>query len=375
MNENNERRSATVYPVSPAIGEAELKEIGDLEVIVLAPGIVVLKNAFQMDENLVLDYIDSESEAAHRNRWTWSVGDDGEKYAINEDGFKYTEQDVPYTPIRILAPVNPSTKKEVKDFFIYLEDQIYKSLLKYIDHYPLMLGSIWWKTRGHILRYTQGGILGCHADNDTNYKVSKGVRYMPRGMMASRQTCGALVYFNDCVESEQELNGKNFMGGHLNFVHLGVSYVPKRGDIIFFPTNYLAAHQVEKMGDGTRYTYLTFFGQGASEAQTNILISEADESFEWCPPVWMDNIYDDYELYCRSDFSMYSNVNIEKSGVQLGWNPIYQVRSVVQYAETSNLEVIEKLNDNPEANNGGQMMGKACDGQPEVNIQYVNKVS
>jgi hypothetical protein len=375
MNEGDQRRSKTAYPVSPAIGEDELKEIGSLEAVVLAPGIVVLKNAFQMDENLVLDYIDSESEAAHRNRWTWVTGDDGERYGINEDGFKYEEKDVPCTPIRILAPVNPNSTEQIKDFFIYLEDQIYKSLLKYIDHYPLMLGSIWWKTRGHILRYGDGGVLGCHADNDTNYKVSKGIRYMPRGMMASRQTCGALVYFNDCVESEEELNGKNFMGGHLNFVHLGVSYVPKKGDIIFFPTNYLAAHEVGKMGDGVRYTYLTFFGQGSSEPATNILISEADESFEWCPPVWMDNIYDDYELYCRSPFSMYSNLNIEKSGVQMGWNPIYQVRSVVQYAETSNVESIEKSNDKQDASSNEQMIGKACDGQPEVNIQYVNKVS
>ena len=154
-----------------------------------------------------------------------------------------------------------------------------------------------------------------------------------------------------------------------------IEYVYKKGDIIFFPTHYLAAHEVGKMGDGVRYTYLTFFGQGSSEPATNILISEADESFEWCPPVWMDNIYDDYELYCRSPFSMYSNLNIEKSGVQMGWNPIYQVRSVVQYAETSNVESIEKSNDKQEASGNEQMTGKACDGQPEVNIQYVNKIS
>jgi hypothetical protein len=71
---------------------------------------------------------------------------------------------------------------------------------------------------------------------------------------------------------------------------------------------------------------------------------------------------------------MYSSVNIEKSGVQMGWNPIYQVRSVVQYAETSNVESIEKSNDQSDANNNGQITGKACDGQPEVNIQYVNKI-
>jgi hypothetical protein len=72
---------------------------------------------------------------------------------------------------------------------------------------------------------------------------------------------------------------------------------------------------------------------------------------------------------------MYNERNAEKSGVEMGWNPIYQVRSVVQYAETSNVESIEKSNDKPDASNNEQMMGKACDGQPEVNIQYVNRIS
>lgn len=330
------------YPVSPDFDQNILAEIGAIESEELAPGIVVFRNAFEVDQNLILSYIDSHAEEAHKNRWTYIIGEDGIEYGINEDGFRYKIEDIPGTPVRLLHPVNNKTPEDVKNFFIYLEEQIYKSLIKYIDYYPLMLGCIWWKTRGHILRYGDGGRLGTHADNDTNYKVTKGVRYMPRGMVASRQTCGALIYLNDYVETEEELNGKNFTGGILRFVHLGVNYKPKRGDIIFFPTNYVASHDVEQMGKGVRYSYLTFFGQGADDIPANIRIKEPKDSKEWCPPVWLNNIHDDYEMYCKSEYSRYSEENMQKLGLDPGWNPIYQGRSVAQYNTTHDaLEVTE----------------------------------
>jgi hypothetical protein len=330
--DKSERLNDTAYPVSPKITEKEVKEIGNLKVEVLAPGVIVVKNAFKIDQEKILNHIDSRAEEAHKDRWTWIVAEDGQKYGINEDGFRYRPEDVPNAPVRLLDPVNPKTEKDIKDFFIYLEEQIYKSLIKYIDHYPLMIGSIWWKTRGHILRYGDGGILGCHADNDTNYKVTNGVRYMPKGMVASRQTCGALVYLNDCVDSQEDLNGKNFTGGHLRFVHLNISYKPQKGDVIFFPTNYVAAHDVEKMGGGVRYSYLTFFGQGASDIDSNIVITEPSESFEWCPPVWFNEIYDDYEIYCKSEHSLWSNP--KDNNLEMGWNPVYQGRNVAQYSKS-----------------------------------------
>jgi hypothetical protein len=330
--EKGKKISDTAYPVSPKITDVEIKEIADLEIEILGPGIMVARNAFDPRQDLILPHIDSRAEAAHANRWTWIEDEDGNKFGINEDGFRYRPEDVPNTPVRILDPVNSETESNIKDYFVYLEEQIYKALIKYIDQYPLMVGSIWWKTRGHVLRYGDGGILGCHADNDTNYKVTKGVRYMPRGMVASRQTCGALLYLNDCVSSEEELDGKNFTGGNLAFVHLGISYEPKKGDIIFFPTNYVAAHQVSKMGKGVRYSYLTFFGQGASDLTANVVISEPDQSFEWCPPVWFNDIYDDYEKYCKSEYSIWENA--EKNNVELGWNPVYQGREVAQYNTT-----------------------------------------
>ena len=319
------------YPVSPDFNEDIIKEIGEIESEELAPGVVVFRNAFKMDNDFILDHIDQNAEEAHKTRWKYITGEDGVEYGINEDGFRYKLHEIPGAPVRLLAPVNGKTEQAVKEFFIYIEEQIYKCLIKYIDYYPLSLGSIWWKTRGHILRYGDGGILGTHSDNDTNYKVTKGVRYMPRGMVASRQTCGALIYLNDCVDTEEELNGRNFTGGALRFVYLGVKYKPKKGDIIFFQTDYVASHDVERMGKGVRYSYLSFFGQGADDIPANIRIKEPKDSNEWCPPVWLNNIHDDYEMYCKSIYSRYHHDNSEKIGIEQGWNPIYKGRSVTQY--------------------------------------------
>jgi len=316
------------FPDTPKVTDKTIEEIGNIECEVLGPGVVVFRNAFNINQDVILSHIDSKAEEAHQTRWTY-IEVDGVKMGVNEDGFRYRMEDVPSAPVRLLDPVTSDTPEEVVDFFYHIEEQIYKCLLKYIDHYPLMLGSIWWKTRGHVLRYGDGGRLGCHADNDTNYKVTNGVRYMPKGMVASRQTCGALIYFNDNVDSEEELNGKNFTKGNLRFVHLGISYKPRKGDIIFFPTNYVASHDVEKMGKGVRYSYLTFFGQGANDKSANIIIVEPEDSNQWCPPVWLNNIYDDYEKYCKSEYSIYSNP--EQNNVEIGWNPIYQGREVAQY--------------------------------------------
>ena len=325
--ENSQYRDVA-FPSSPPLDEEGAKGVADIEYEILGPGVVVFRNAFTIDQDVILSYIDANAEEAHKTRWQY-VEVDGVTMGINEDGFRYRMEDVPAAPVRLLDP---------------LEDQIYKCLISYIDQYPLILGSIWWKTRGHILRYGDGGRLGCHADNDTNYKVTKGVRYMPKGMVASRQTCGALIYLNDCVDSEEELDGRNFTGGHLRFVHLGISYKPRKGDVIFFPTNYLAAHDVETMGKGVRYSYLTFFGQGANDKAANIMIVEPDESFQWCPPVWLNNIYDDYEMYCRSPYSIYSDP--EKYKVELGWNPVYQGREVAQYSTSHDAVEIEEVKDN-----------------------------
>jgi len=327
----------TVHPDTPLIDDESLAEIGKYTVEDLGGGVLVFRGAVRAPSREVLEYIDSESEISHHHRWEYITGEDGEQYGINEDGFRYRPEDIPATPVRLLRPVMDSTPDAAREFFHHMDETTYKALLRYIDYFPLILGCLWWKNRGHILRYQDQGVLGAHCDNDTNYKVTGGVRYMPRGQMAARQTCGCLVYLNDSVDDESELDGTNFMGGHLEFFHLGITYKPKKGDIIFFPTNYMASHQVSRMTAGVRYSYLCFFGQGSPHREANIDIVEPKDSVDWCPAMWMNNIYDDYEKYCKSEFSRFSNGQEQNMGI----NPVYQGRCVAQYGTTHDAENIE----------------------------------
>jgi len=324
------------HPDTPNIGDNEILEISNYKIEILGPGIVVFRNVLQFDQRLVFDYIDSKADEAHKNRWNYIVGEDGQTYGINEDGFRYLPEDIPSTPVRLLRPVEEETPENVVNFFHNIEETIYKCLLRYIDIYPLLVGCVWWRNRGHILRYIDEGILGSHCDNDTNYKVTNGVRYMPRGQVAARQTCGALVYLNDCVDDDSQLDGTNFVGGHLRFFHLGIEYKPQKGDVIMFPTNYIASHDVTRMTAGIRYTYVSFYGQGSPDHNVHINIVEPEDSFDWCPAMWMNQIYDDYERYCKSEFSLYSQDEVE-----LGINPVYQGRCVAQYNTTHDTEVLK----------------------------------
>jgi len=329
--------SSEPFPDTPPIGEEEIKEIAGYEVENLGGGILVFKNVFKFDEEPVYQYLDDRAAKSHQNRWEYIEAEDGETYGINEDGFRYRPEDIPATPVRILHPIDANTPDHAREFFYNMEDTIYKCLLKYTDYFPLIVGCLWWRNRGHILRYEGQGVLGAHCDNDTNYKVTEGVRYMPRGQMAARQTCGALVYLNDCVDTPEELNDRNFVGGYLRFFHLGIEYKPQKGDIVFFPTNYMASHDVDRMTDGVRYSYLSFFGQGSGHAEANIQIVEPQDSIQWCPAMWMNNIYDDYEKYCKSEYSRISTGEETYAGI----NPVYQGRCVAQYGTTHDAESIE----------------------------------
>jgi hypothetical protein len=70
----------------------------------------------------------------------------------------------------------------------------------------------------------------------------------------------------------------------------------------------------------------------AARASIERIMAEPSESFEWCPPVWFNEIYDDYEIYCKSEHSLWSNP--KDNNLEMGWNPVYQGRNVAQYSKS-----------------------------------------
>lgn len=306
---------------TPKIGKNEVAEIDAIEEIHLGGGVVCFRNSFNPHRELISAWIDRNAQAAHQQRWKYQKDAAGNTYAINEDGNKFTLEQVDDVPVRVLQPVTDSTETEIAEIFRHWEDQIYKCLIKYAYRFPFVVNTIWWRSRGHLLRYDEKDYLGLHNDNDSNYRVTKGVRYVPRGQVQMRQVVAAMLYINDCVSDETLLDGTNYTGGELYFPYLDVVHQAKSGDILLFPTNYMAAHGVYPVKSGKRYGYLEFFSQGNSDPNVLIDVSEPESCDSWCRPHFIDNFYDDFTLYSRhADYG-----KIRKEGEI---NPIYQSRAL-----------------------------------------------
>jgi len=283
---------------SPEIGESEIEEIENMKVSNLGGGVVRFSNVVDIDYATISKWIDKNGKLAHEQRWRHEVDEIGEPYLVNEDGNKFSVEHANQIPVRVLAPVTEQTEDHMVEMFKSWEDAIYKCVIRYIDEFPLIVNTLWWRSRGHVLRYDVGHFLGVHNDNDSNYRATGGSRYVPKGQMQMRQVIAVMLYINDGVKSEEELDGTNFIGGELYFPYIGVESVPKKGDVVIFPTNYLAAHGVKTVEHGVRYAYLEFYSQGNSDDSVCVNVAELDECEDWCRPHWIDNVYDDYRRYC-----------------------------------------------------------------------------
>jgi len=59
-------------------------------------------------------------------------------------------------------------------------------------------------------------------------------------------TVSLVAYLND-----------NFEGGELFFRLQGINYIPKAGDVVLFPSNYMYPHQAKVVHSGTKYSLVT----------------------------------------------------------------------------------------------------------------------
>lgn len=307
---------------TPKIGKNEVMEIDALQDEHLGGGVVVFRNAVNTQKDILMPWTDKNAQAAHEQRWKYHTDLDGQRYAVNEDGNKFSIEQIEEVPIRVLQPVKETTEPEMVDIFRNWEDQIYKCLIKYIYRFPFALGTIWWRSRGHLLRYDAGDYLGVHNDNDSNYRATNGERYIPKGQVQMRQVIAAMLYVNDCVATDSELDGTNYTGGELFFPYLDITHMAKTGDIVLFPCNFMATHGVHTVQAGRRYGYLEFFSQGISHQEALINVSEPQDCDDWCRPHWIDSLYDDFVLYSKHAEFGQSDFDVMRT------NPVYQNRAL-----------------------------------------------
>ncbi len=279
-----------------ALGPTGCEEVNAISYTNHGSGIMQFHGAVKVQQERVLPYIDEYAYIPSCGLEIYE--EDGVKKARDFEGNEQPYENLLALPMRLggfgmPGPVEEYTAPDIVQFFNDCERALYLCLMRYIDIHPLILNTIWWKGRGHVLKYLPGAALGMHNDNDTNFRVINGQRYFTPREVAMYQVVNAIAYFNDDYE-----------GGEFRFPYADVTLKPSTGDVVFFPANYVGTHAVAPVRKGQRYTYLAQFGHGVAK---NDEIREAQESREWLPPVYLPFLYQDAERFAKSGYSHFND--------------------------------------------------------------------
>jgi len=268
------------------------------EISHLGGAVVLFSDAVRIDSERVIPLLESLKEDARSKMFTIIKDDSGKPiHAINQGGFIYDIENIMKAPVRITGLTD--------QFFHECEKALYQALLRYIEMFPAILQSLWWKTAGHVLAYDEGASLGFHSDNDVNYRYG----FFPEKEHATRNVLSALIYLNDCVEEDDEEKEHSFAGGHMTIPYFGVDIKPKTGDICMMPANYLGAHEILKVTRGTRYSYLSWYAQGSEAPEKGVDPKIEEEDAEVVGgQYWLTTVIDDYEKYVRSKYEDQSQI-------------------------------------------------------------------
>lgn len=222
----------------------------------LKNGVVVFENAIPIDQDFLQGWLARRRETEPDD---YTINEDGNY--VNRGGYIFTPEQYRSAPGRIVNLFPEDVTEEDKNFIKTLDAALYECLLVYLEIFPEVVCSIWWKSPGHVVTYKDGQYMGSHHDN--------GVEYTP-GITPENEHAICNV-----ITGSLALND-NYSGGKLKFRHGGLSLRPPTGTIVLYPSNYVGSHQVTPVQDGERYSYLQFFGQGTPR-------SEEGEQMEWFP--------------------------------------------------------------------------------------------
>jgi len=230
----------------------------DVEPIHLGGGVVLFENAISFNSEWVVGFAEEQISKERASMYEPTTDPETGKPAyINKSGYLFGADGIDAMPRRGSA-IHRTEQKDVLDFLAFVERAKDNYLLKYFVLFPLAYKNVWWKVKGHLVGYSTdhgGKYLGSHSDTSTNY--SYGLPH-PVDQLATRNTVSAVVYLND-----------NFTGGHHYFNYLDIDYKPHTGDILMFPANYVAAHEIKPIEEGSRYSYLGWYCHGTPNTEFN----------------------------------------------------------------------------------------------------------
>lgn len=255
----------------------------------LGGGTVRFVGALEVPQDDVLAYLVREKLRWKKENFSIIKDDNGNPiHAVNKGGFIYDLEDIDRSPVRI--------QKLEHEFFRVCDETIYKCLLEYVEIFPAILQSLWWRSTGHVLCYEEGAALGFHSDNDVNYRYGA----EPREQHATRNVISALAYLNDSTDDESV--PYSFSGGHMEIPYFDIDITPRAGDIVLMPANYLGAHLIKPVTRGSRYSYLSWFAQGSADEHRGIAPRVSETYYHNDGQWWLNTILDDYENHLINKF-------------------------------------------------------------------------
>lgn len=141
--------------------------------------------------------------------------------------------------VRKMDPARVTQKVELEEMQQELNAVVTRGLHENVE--PYYKHKIAWYEEPTLLRYTPGGMYKAHADSDS-YDVDLDIWYKTLDRSVS-----LLVYLND-----------DYSGGAIKFNTFNFRYQPKKGDLLFFPSDFRYIHEAEKVESGVRYALVSW---------------------------------------------------------------------------------------------------------------------
>lgn len=192
----------------------------------IAPGIVVYKNVYSGDVNLVdfLEEIASDGDTP----WLDAYVKSGDTTSLNKNERDTKTIGVPYyvntdsIPESVLDRLKiAKLSKILREFFTPIERNYSEKYgVWYLDHDTFS-----------VLKYGVGQKFVNHIDDHSDF----------------HRRISFVYYIND-----------NYSGGEINFPRFNVSYKPNANELLVFPSTYVYNHSVSPVTDGTRYAVVSW---------------------------------------------------------------------------------------------------------------------
>ena len=275
-------------------------KINEIKADHLGGGVVVFRNAFDVDfdffYSIAKETVVNEKDEMYK---LTTHQETGEPVYINKSGYYFDLKSVDEMPMRG-SMIQRDPRPEVRELLKFLEDVRYECLLRYLEIFPIAYKNIWWKVKGHIVGYGPGVYLGVHSDTSADYVY--GFPH-PYDQLATRNTLSSVLYINNSAESEDGILENEFTGGEHYFDFLDITYSPKRGDILMFPSNFIASHEVKPVKSGFRLSYLGWYAHGTPNERVSEYVNDPvkdPEISETSTNVYMPTLKQDFQKYLLS---------------------------------------------------------------------------